>query len=292
VSEVALRVAIAPEDINLGPALQVLRQRSLLEADEASGLYVMPAMAREFSRRLTVGHIHGVSVDEAERYLKSWSGLVGGAVREAAIEMEAAVLNEGAQTRGRDTTMTLHILGEYDDRAWASLARALRHSGGSPEEIDDAYKRAVESAPDDSTLFNEWAESVEDPDRRIRLRVQAVTADPLNVKLASNVAQFLNRLRARDKLLYSKLTWTSLMEPVAEVLNKNLRQLDANDCSRLAWLLITLADSDRAKEVVMRGCSVDPENYNILNLVDTLDLALECELAGGARSTESHQGRS
>jgi hypothetical protein len=274
VSEVALRVATAPEDISLGPALRVLRQRSLLEADEASGLYVMPAMAREFSRRLSIGHIHGVAVDEAERYLKSWRGLVAGTVAEAAIEMQAAVLNEGASTRGRDTTTTLHVLGEYDDRAWASLARALRHSGGSPEEIDDAYKRAVESAPDDSTLFNEWAESVEDPDRRIHLKVQAVTADGSNFKLASNVAQFLNHLRAKDRLRYPSLTWTSLMEPVAEVLNKNLGQLDANDCSRLAWLLLTLRDSERAGEVVKRGYSVDPENYNVLNLVDRLDLDL------------------
>lgn len=274
VSEVALRVATAPEDIDLGPALQALRHRSLLEADEASSLYVMPAMAREFARRLSIGHIHGVGVDEAERYLKSWPGLVTGAVREAALEMQAAVLNEGISIRGRDTTTTLRLLGEYDDGAWVSLARALRHSGGSSEAIDDAYKRAVESTPGDSTLFNEWAASVEDPDRRIQLKVQAVTADPSNFKLASNVAQFLNHLRAKDRLRYSKLTWTSLMEPVAEVLNRNLRQLDANDCSRLAWLLLTLGDGGRAETVVRRGYSVDCENYNILNLVDRLSLDL------------------
>jgi hypothetical protein len=270
VSEVALRVAAAPESIPLGSALQVLRHRSLIEFEQPTRLYTMPAMAREFARRLAVGHIHGVGVDEAERYLKSWGGLVAGNVGEAALEMEAEVRTQGPVSRGRDNASTLRLLAEYDDVAWTSLARALRASGGSSAAIDDAYKRAVESDPTAASLFNEWSEAVSDPDRRIQLKVQAVTADKGNVKLASSVAQILSRLRADDKQRYSKLTWTGLMEPVAGVLDANLRQLDANECSRLAWLYLNLGHEAPARRVVRHGSSVDPWNYNVRNLCQRL----------------------
>lgn len=272
VSEPALRVATAPEDIALAPGLQTLRQRSLIEADESTGLYVMPAMAREFAKRIAVGHIHGVAIDEAERYLKAWPGLVLGRIDDAARSIEASVRTEGAVKGGRNATETLSLLAEYDERAWVRLARALAASGGDAAGIDEAYKRAVEADPEAAHVFNEWADAVIDPDRRIQLKVQAVTADPTNFKLASNVAQLLNALRARDKARYTKLAWTSLMEPVATVMEGNAEQLDANDCSRLAWLHLNLARPGAAKRAVRRGRNIDEDNYNIVNLAERLEI--------------------
>lgn len=274
VSEPALRVATAPEDIGLAAALETLRQRSLIEADDSTGLYVMPAMAREFARRIAVGHIHGVSVNEAERYLKCWAGLIPGDVDQAARAMEVSVHANGPTSAGRDTADTLSLLAEYDERAWVRLARSLNASGGDAAAIDDAFKRAVESDPSAAHVFNEWADTTSDPDMRIRLKVQAVTADPSNFKLASNVAQLLNRLRASDKRRYTKLAWTGLMEPVAAALQSHLQQLDANDCSRLAWLYLTLAKEGAAKQVVRHGAQVDADNYNIVNLADRLEVRL------------------
>jgi hypothetical protein len=275
VSEAALRTAAAAEEIHLGPALQMLRQRSLVEVDDTTRLYTMPALAREFARRLAVGHVHGIAVEEAEKYLKHWNGLVSDQVAEAAVAMEASVLAGERTVRGRATTDTLRVLTEYSDDAWPSLARALRATGAPMSEIDAVYKRAVESDPTASYLFDEWGDAVSDPDRRLQLKVQAVIASPSNFKLASNVAKFLNSFRSLHKDRYSRPKRTGLMEPVADVLHRQLHRLDANDCSRLAWLYLNLGNEVGAREVVRRGHHVDEDNYNISKLVERLDMHRE-----------------
>lgn len=52
----------------------------------------------------------------------------------------------------------------------------------------------------------------------------------------------------------------------------NAEQLDANDCSRLAWLHLNLARPGAAKRAVRRGCDIDEDKYNIVNLAERLEI--------------------
>lgn len=59
---------------------------------------------------------------------------------------------------------------------------------------------------------------------------------------------------------------------VATVMEGNAEQLDANDCSRLAWLHLNLARPGAAKRAVRRGCDIDEDKYNIVNLAERLEI--------------------
>lgn len=272
VSDVALRVAIAPEGLALDAAVQELRQRSLLDIEDDESLYSMPAMAREFAKVLAAGHVHGVSVGEAESYLRRWPGLVAGDVADAAQAMVASLSDGHREVRGRSTIGTLETIAESDSRGWLYLARGLRAVGGEAMRIDAAYKRAVEASPSNSGVLNEWSDSATDAERKLELKVQAVSANPKNFKLASNVAKLLSAVRAADKHRFSKLKWSSLMAPVAAALEDSLSQLDGNDCSRLAWLYLNMQEPDAAIRAVKHGQRIEPDNANIAKLVDRLDI--------------------
>ncbi|MGH2936644.1 MAG: NB-ARC domain-containing protein [Solirubrobacterales bacterium] len=278
VSELALRIAAEHEDIDLKAAISALLKRSLIEVDPKTGLYSMPAMAREFAARLGTGHIQAFAVEDAERYVKSWRGLTEGSEL-VGRAMELAVAGGETVRSGRRTVGTLSIVAEYNSRAWASVARAIVAEHGDPNAVDDAYKRAVEASPDASHLYFEWSEVVRDTDHAIQLKVQAVTSDPANFVLASRVARVLNSLKARDRDQYPKVKWVSLMEPVARILEANLDRLDAADCSSLAWLYLNLGNPSRAKHVVTRGLTVDDQNPAIQKLAKTLNIEVaEVEL--------------
>ena len=272
VSEAALYVIAQPAGVQLTTAIASLRQRSLLDHDDAGHRLVMPAMAREFARRFMAGHLHRTEVEAAELYLKRWPGLVDGRLVEAAEDMERSVLLEGPEHLGRSTAETIRLLTAYDGRVWSRLARVLKATAASADEVDEAYKRAVEQTPSASYLLLEWADSVEDVDRQVELRVQAVTANPRDFKTASEVARVLTGLRARDKVRYDQLRWRSLMRPVADVLEQQTSHLDGNDCSRLAWLYLNLHDETSAKRVVRHGSRFDNENGNLRKLRSRLAL--------------------
>ena len=49
------------------------------------------------------------------------------------------------------------------------------------------------------------------------------------------------------------------------------RALDADDCSRLAWLYIHLKNTDRARDIASLGLERDPANLHCRNLLDRLN---------------------
>ena len=274
VSDVALRVGTMREEIDLAAALAILHERSLIDFDSGTELYIVPAMAREYANRELVGHVHRSNVEAAEKYVKSWHGLAGGYLARVAIAMEVAVVQEGESRDGRRTADTLRELAEHDSSAWKHLARVLQHIRAPESRVDDAYKRAVEAEPQSARLFLEWAEAVNPAnlDRRVDLRVQAATANPEDFKVASQVASFLAGFRHAHRSHYDSVRWNSLIRPVLEVLEAHRDRLDANDCSRLAWLYLFVGEEAAAKRTVERGLELDAENVNLQKLAERLRL--------------------
>ncbi len=59
-------------------------------------------------------------------------------------------------------------------------------------------------------------------------------------------------------------TLTQLMEP-------RMREADATDCSRLAWLYIRLGDLDKAKSMAWQGITLDQDNVHCRNILNKLN---------------------
>lgn len=268
-SEPGLRVAVEPESIDLDRVIEALRKRSLVDVlgGDVGARYDMPAMAREFSQRHLAGHLLRTEVESAVEFVRRWPPLVHGRVVESAELMLAALTHEHGDAVLRDRILSaLRVLTAFDEDVWLHVARGERVASASGSRLEDAYKRAVEAAPDRADLLFEWSEATQDPDRQVELKVQAVRADPSNVALASKVAHFLNTLYFNDRSRYQPVRWSALMGAVIDALESRFSELDGEALSRLAWLFIHAGRAPESRRVVERGLVVDYGNESIRKL--------------------------
>jgi hypothetical protein len=267
--EPAMRVAAEPEGIDLDRSVEALRRRSLVDvaARSDAARYDMPAMAREFAQRHLSGHVLRTEVDSTAEFLRRWPALVQGRVGEAAESMLAALAAQPSDAVLKERILSaLRVLTSFDSGVWVHVARGERAVNEERMQWEDAYKRAVESAPDRADLLFEWSEATRDPDRQVELKVQAVRADPSNIALASRVANFLNGLYSRDRRRYQRIRWSALMAAVINALESRFAELDGEALSRLAWLYIHAGRASESRRVIERGLAVDYENESIRKL--------------------------
>ncbi|MDA3863678.1 MAG: NB-ARC domain-containing protein, partial [Deltaproteobacteria bacterium] len=62
-----------------------------------------------------------------------------------------------------------------------------------------------------------------------------------------------------------------MIERVAEKMRKYVDDLDATDCSRLAWLYLNISKEDEAREIAIKGRTKDENNEHCLKLVERLN---------------------
>jgi hypothetical protein len=235
--------------------------------DDTYPRYDMPAMGREFANSYLAGHVLQTEVIAATTFLKQWPALLHGRVAEGSEAIARAIRAKQYSKPELDRMLSaLRTLTTFDPLVWAVLARADREAG-LPEEVwEGSYKRAVEADPTRADLLYEWSEVTSSVERRIELKVQAVSADRANVALASKVAQFLNHLYAQDRSRYQPVKWAALMGRVIDALEASFLELDGEALSRLAWLYIHSGRSSEARRVVERGLRVDYENESLRKL--------------------------
>ncbi|MGE3795702.1 MAG: hypothetical protein AB7I38_17505 [Dehalococcoidia bacterium] len=265
VSEDALRVACHPHEIDVDAALGTLQLRSLVEAIAATPVarFDMPTMAREFCRsRLIKGHLLQGAIEAAAAFLQRFPELVVGDWHSGAQKLESAVTERSERsTEAARALASLEVLAETHRTVWVRVAHARRALGRPEHDWSEAYKRAVEEAPGRSSVLLEWSNLATDPDTQIRLKVQAVAAEPENVELAVLVARFLNRWYADKPRRYSDLEWHGLIQPVATALERHVDSLGGDGLSNLAWLYLHDGrQRERAERIVDLGLEREPEN--------------------------------
>lgn len=270
-SEDALRIVCNPHDIDVDAALEILQLRSLIEVvvGEHAPRFDMPTMAREFSRtRLIKGHLLQGQVEAAASFLRGVPELVVGDWHEAAQKLESRIERGREVVRDQSTLDALQVLAEAHGSVWARVARVKRARALPESEWGDAYKRAVELAPGRAGVLLEWSNFATNPDEQVRLKVQAVAAEPDNAELAALVARFLNRWYAGEPKRYSELVWHGLIEPVATSLERRVHQLDGDALANLAWLYLHDGrQRERAARVVDLGLQRDPGNKHLKGLI-------------------------
>ncbi len=274
-SEVALRVAwqeAFPEN-HLDAALIQLSQRSLLDQANLNDVltFRLPAIALEFARQFSTGHFDATVAASAADFVNQWDGLPAGDTLTAAHSLAAAARRTDNPKERRRIRDAMRLVADADPRAYATLARLSVNLDDSPDEIDRAYKRAVEAYPNTSTLYLEWSECTQDSAKKVEYKVQAVAADPSDFKTASYVGNFLNGYYSERRDAYPEYRWTALMRPVAEALWGERDNLEGTDWSRLAWLELNLGDEEGAKRAVQLGLEIEPDNTHLANLDSKLN---------------------
>ena len=101
--------------------------------------------------------------------------------------------------------------------------------------------------------------------RSAALHVVRNTANRINGVLRSNVDKDV-RLRREETQF--------LLADVVSAMENHLSDLDATDCSRLAWLYVHLDQDVQAIEVAQSGLDMDPDNGYCYRLIQTLNYRL------------------
>jgi len=84
----------------------------------------------------------------------------------------------------------------------------------------------------------------------------------------SNSANRFNGLFATHQFLFEERNL--LVARLARVMEAQMDDANATDCSRLAWLYLMLRDEEKARNLVDRGLKLEPSNEYCLKLKEKL----------------------
>lgn len=100
--------------------------------------------------------------------------------------------------------------------------------------------------------------------------LSTTTAETIGI-MANRINNRLRELKERGVVESWSDEVRQLVERVAEEMRRHLTNLDATDCSRLAWLYLNIGKEDRARDVAHTGIRKDSTNEHCLKLVEKLD---------------------
>ena len=103
--------------------------------------------------------------------------------------------------------------------------------------------------------------------------------------VVSASANRFNALLASGRDLMEKDEKRILANEIADVMEDRIKEGNATDRSRLAWLCLHLGNEGRARDQIEEGLEMDPDNQHCLRLRDRLDFR------GGARDPRGFLGQ-
>lgn len=173
-----------------------------------------------------------------------------------------------------------YICNQYP-RGWLLLASLYEESDIEEplEKAKDSIRRFIERSDDASLTRGAWEHLAEICSRtgdwigQIHALVEMCQqpGEPFNT--LSNAADKLNRLAAQMKQGYKKLDSEEkerLILELIKLMEARIKEANATDLSRLAWLHMQCHDEKRASELTNRGLELDHENTHCLNLAKRL----------------------
>ena len=127
-------------------------------------------------------------------------------------------------------------------RVWAKLADRCRGSGDELGEIHALCEAAIESGSE--------VERLGEYGNRLNNRIRGMKEQNSDTVWSEEIG--------------------ALLSGVAEVFERRLSELNATNCSRLAWLHLNIGNTDRARDVAKLGLRRDPDNEYCQRLVQKL----------------------
>lgn len=291
VPEVALEAVVLRsenERTDVRAALEELRRMSLVDEirSEMDGQFFVgvPLAAALFGRRKLSASPLRVVVDADSQLLQSFGAGRKEDVKHGVMPRVRRLLKRMAEAEDPATARVsllpiLTFLASRVPAVWLELANYDREAGNREEAVV-ALRRFLEKPDSSAEVPRAWrmladlCRSTGDYAGEIHALAEMCDAEGVGTEVISSAANRLNglfvELNRKGQSPIDRDERRLVVERIAGRLEERLEELDATDCSRLAWLHVNLKNSARGLAVVERGLTLDPTNSYCRSLADRL----------------------
>jgi tetratricopeptide (TPR) repeat protein len=287
-------VSLRPENerFNVTVALDELRRYSFIEEvvnEEEDQIFVgVPLAAASFGRRKLEASPFKVAVELDRKILMEFGAGDRDSSRKGVMPRIDRLVSTAASRAAEnpdslDTFLPiLEYLGAQVPRAFLRIATLLSELPGAPDNVRikgylRRYLESSELAEREATWF--WLADICHADNDALGEVHALgeimmlpTSTPQTMGLVAN--RINNKLRVLKEKGIEE-SWSSevqeLIQRVAEQMRGHLDDLDATDCSRLAWLYLNIGKAERAIDITKQGLRKDPAHEHCIRLIERLE---------------------
>ena len=295
VPEIAVEaVLLRPETtrFNVADALDLLYRFSLVERTEAEEqgqvLIGVPLIAAIYGRRKLQANPMKIAVEGDRQILMEFgTDRAKDSHQRVLPRIESLYRAVAARAQGRiaefeENRALLEYLAERVPVAFlrlSDLVCELDELEGSADLAKEYLRRYLEVAPVVEKP-RVWAKLVDrcrgsgDELGEIHALCEAAIESGSEVERLGEYGNRLNNRIRGMKEQNSDTVWSeeigALLSGVAEVFERRLSELNATNCSRLAWLHLNIGNTDRARDVAKLGLRRDPDNEYCQRLVQKL----------------------
>lgn len=282
IPELALLAVLGLRDLDVEKGIEECERFSLIDRNEmADGnfFYSAPELARIFGKKKLEGDHDRLVITEDIEQLREFIPLrpdkmmnisMDNFVQNFIDKSKSKIYDLSTKKREKLGGILTHI-AELWPNAWVGVASFRKHINAENEDIDYAYRMAVEENPGNKDVWiarAEFALSQKDDATHIASLVSAVEADPTDVELLNDVALSLCRYIDNHKQDIPLARRGVYLASVREHMAKIDHKLDATGLSRLAWLYLLENDPNKAGKFAKKGLELDPNSYHCKNILE------------------------
>jgi len=283
-------VLLRPENekMDVADATEELHRCSfidLLESPEDRSLFVsIPLVASVFGRRKLTVSPSRKAIEEDMSLLQLFGAMQASDVRHGIgprvtrfVKSLAELISREKTTLEKQLPMLEFVARAYPS-AWLLIADLCEEVGGvgATSMATNAVDRFLESTPHDQRQLVGWERKAllcrRSGDLRsvVHCLLQICELPNVGLRAISDAANTLNSIILNPDL---KLEWNeknAAVNRVIAAMKGYIVEVDATDCSRLAWLYMRIGDHECARRLTQQGLNLEPSNEYCLRLEQRL----------------------
>ena len=283
----AVMLRPANEKLDVEEAIDELSQCSFIEViggESEEGFIVVPLAAAVFGKKKLSVSPYKVAVEANMELLLYFGAGQRTDMRHGVEPRVRRFFSRVAEKAGNspevllDYVPILEYMASRLSTAWLWLATLYEESGleDGMERAKNALRRYLENgdhSPSElAMVWNRLASLCRksgDPDGEVQALIEIAQLPHISIQILSNIINKWNgqkqqvlKMAGDERFLIGKKLLAIAEERIAEA--------EATDCSRIAWLALSLEEGEKAREITKHGLSLDPSNDYCLNLAEHL----------------------
>jgi tetratricopeptide (TPR) repeat protein len=171
----------------------------------------------------------------------------------------------------------LEYIARRVNSAWLMMSDMYSELGQDYEMSKECIRKYIEREKVSSNQRIAWEKmaklcrSTDDYIGEIHALLEIIAFSDVEYETVSDAANRINNMLSFRKLEVDSEKKEVLIRNIADIMKRRIDEATADDCSRLAWLLLHLRREAQAHEVCRKGLELDPYNMHCHKLMKRLE---------------------